>query len=96
MFIYNPSICSNTPLPGGSVGGGGVVDSEMGGVQVGVGGVFRWRKCSGGGGFLSWGCSGEGSKGANVRGMKGSKGANVRGENLTEPLCNLSLGLEMD
>ena len=63
--------------------------------------VFKTGKKTGGGGF-GWGGFmldsdgevqwGEGSKGANVRGLKGSKGGGVGS---TESFCNLRLGFEM-
>ena len=99
------------------VGSGGVMWVQMGvgvcsdgGVQAGgvQAGVFRWGRAVQvvTGKVFRWGVQwGEGSKGANVRGLKGSEGANVRGiegeqrgkrRSSTESFCNLSLGFEMN
>ena len=57
-------------------------------------GVLRWGWVQLGGGFR-WGVQwGEGSKGANVRGIEGEQRG--RGESSTESPCNLSLGFVMD
>ena len=66
-------------------------------VQVVVG-LFRWGCSGGGGGGADGGVQrGEGSKGANVRGIEWEqRGKSWRGENLTESFCNLCSGFEMD